>query len=104
MRVLGVALLVVEFWGLSFPLTLLSRVLKIPGKRGRGGVSFHRAGFFIAGYCVGIVGAAAVAAGSEWGMYCVTISYASLLIASIWNGWKIMEGIGRDERKRAKVK
>ena len=104
MRVLGVALLIVNFGGLSFPLTLLSRVFKIPGKRGRGGVSIHRAEFFIAGYCLGIAGAVAVAAGREWGMYCVTISYASLLIASIWNGWKIMEGIGQDERKHAKVK
>jgi hypothetical protein len=104
MRVLGVMLLAVNLWGLSFPLTLLSRALKIPGSRGRGGFSVHRAEFFIAGYCLGIVGAGAVAAGREWGMYGVTMSYASLLIASIWNGWMIMQGIGRDERKHAKVK
>jgi hypothetical protein len=104
MQVLGVALLVVNLWGLSFPITLLLRALKIPGSRGRGGFSVHRAEFFIAGYCLGIVGAGAVAAGKEWGMYGVTISYASLLIASIWNGWMIMQGIGQDERKRAKVK
>jgi len=60
--------------------------------------------FFIVGYCVGIVGAAAVAAGSEWGMYGVTVSYTSLLIASIWNSWMIMRGIGQDERKRSQVK
>lgn len=104
MQVLGVVLLIVNFWGLSFPITLLSRALKIPGSRGRGGFSVHRAEFFIAGYCLGIVGAAAIAAGKEWGMYGVTISYASLLIASIWNGWMIMQGIGRDERKRERVK
>jgi hypothetical protein len=104
MQVLGAELLAVNFWGLSFPLTLLSKALKIPGARGRGGFSVRLAGFFIAGYCIGIVGAAAVAAGSEWGMYGVTVSYTSLLIASIWNSWMIMRGIGQDERKRSQVK
>jgi hypothetical protein len=101
-QVLGAELLAVNCWGLSFPLTLLSKVVKIPGARGRGGFSIRRAEFFIAGYCFGIVGAAAVAAGSELGMYGVTVSYATLLIASIWNGWMIMQGIGRDERNHSK--
>ena len=90
MRVLGAELLVISLWGFSFPLTLLSRAVKIPGARGRGGFSVHRAEFFIAGYLVGFVGAGAVAAGAESGMYAVTLSYTSLLIASIWNGWMIM--------------
>jgi hypothetical protein len=100
MRVLGAELLVISLWGFSFPLTLLSRAVKIPGARGRGGFSVHRAEFFIAGYLVGFVGAGAVAAGAESGMYAVTLSYTSLLIASIWNGWMIMQGIGRGERLR----
>jgi hypothetical protein len=100
MRVLGAELLVISLWGLSFPLTLLSRAVKIPGARGRGGFSVRRAEFFIAGYVVGIAGAGTVAAGAEWGMYAVTLSYTSLLIASIWNGWMIMQGIGRGERLR----
>ena len=102
MRLLGIELLVVALWGLSFPLMLLSKAVKIPGARGRGGFSVGRAGFFIVGYLVGIVGAAMVAAGKEWGMYAVTVSYTSLLIASIWNGWMIMQGIGRGERHRKK--
>src|SRR3974390_1991528 len=99
LRVLGVELLVISLWGLSFPLTLLSRAVKIPGARGRGGFSVRRAEFFIAGYLVGVVGAGTGAAGAEGGMYAVTLSYTSLLIASIWNGWMIMQGIGRDERR-----
>jgi hypothetical protein len=100
MRLLGVELLAISLWGLSFPLTLLSRAVKIPGARGRGGFSVRRAGIFIAGYLIGIVGAGAVAAGREWGMYGVTVSYTILLIISIWNGWMIMQGIGRGERPR----
>ena len=100
MRLLGVELLAISLWGFSFPLTLLSRAVKIPGARGRGGFSIRRAGIFIAGYLVGIVGAGAVAAGREWGMYGVTMSYTILLIISIWNGWMIMQGIGRGERFR----
>ena len=100
MRLLGVELFAISLWGLSFPITLLSRAVKIPGARGRGGFSVHRAGIFIAGYLVGIVGAGTVAAGREWGMYGVTVSYTILLIISIWNGWMIMQGIGRYERFR----
>jgi len=33
-------------------------------------------------------------------MYAITVSYASLLVASIWNGWTLMQGIGRSERLR----
>ena len=100
MRILGAELLVISLWGLSFPLTLLSRAVKIPGARGRGGFSARRASLFIAGYLVGVVGAGTVVAGAEWGMYAVTLSYTSLLIASLWNGWMIMQGIGRGERAR----
>ncbi len=102
MQILGVELLVISLWGFSFPLTLLSKAVKIAGARGRGGFSIGRAGFFIAGYVVGIAGAGMVAAGREWGMYGVTVSYTSLLIASIWNGWMIMQGIGRGEKLRHK--
>jgi hypothetical protein len=96
MQVLGLELLLINLWGLSFPLTLLSRSLKIPGAA-RGGFSIRRAQFFIAGYLVGIVGAGMVVLGKEWGMYGITICYTALLIASIWNGWMIMQGIGRGE-------
>jgi len=100
MRLLGAELLVTSLWGLAFPITLLSRAIKIPGARGRGGFSVRRGIFFIASYLVGVVGAGAVTAGAEWGMHAVTVSYTSLLVASIWNGWMIMQGIGRGEKLR----
>ena len=73
---------------------------RIPGARGRGGFSVRRSEFFIAGFVVGIVGSGVLAAGRESGMFAITVSYASLLVASIWNGWMIMQGIGRGERLR----
>jgi hypothetical protein len=99
LQILGLELVVINCWGLSFPLVLLSRALKIRGAR-RGGFSVRRAEFFIAGYVVGIAGAAAVATGREWGMYGITASYTILLFISIWNGWMIMQGIGRGEGLR----
>ena len=100
MKILGLELLAVNLWGLSFPVTLLSKAVKIPGARGRGGFSVRRGTIFIVGYVIGIVGAGAVAAGREWGMYGVTVSYTLLLVISIWNGWMIMQGIGRSEKFR----
>jgi len=98
--VLGVELLAVNLWGLSFPIPMLSKAIKIPSSRGRGGFSVRRAGVFMAAYLVGVIGAGAVATGREWGMYGVSMSYAILLAVSIWNGWMIMQGIGRLERVR----
>ncbi len=72
LRWLGVELLLVNVWGLSFPLTLLRRAVKAPGTRGRGRAS------------------AAV----------VTLCYAICLVASIWNAWTFLLGIGRNERNR----
>jgi hypothetical protein len=37
MKILGFELLAINLWGLSFPVTLLSKAVKIPGARGRGG-------------------------------------------------------------------
>jgi hypothetical protein len=99
-RILGIECLVINLLGLSFPITLLSKAVKITGARGRGGFSVRRSEFFMIGFVVAIVGAGALAAGREWGMYAITVSYASLLVASIWNAWMLMQGIGRGERLR----
>jgi len=97
--VLGVELLALNLWGLSFPLTLISKVFIIPKAR-RGGFSFQRAAIIIAGYLVGIFGAVVLISGREWGMYPVTISYSTLLLVSIWISWMILQGIGQGERIR----
>jgi hypothetical protein len=65
MKILGFELLAINLWGLSFPVTLLSKAVKIPGARGRGGFLVRRASIFIAGYVIGIVGAGVVATDRE---------------------------------------
>jgi hypothetical protein len=100
MQILGAELLAINLWGLSFPITLLVKTLKIPDARGRGGFSVRRAAFFIFGYLLGIAGSAAVAADYAWGMYVITACYANCLLATIWNAWMIMLGIGRGEKRR----
>jgi hypothetical protein len=97
--VLGIELLAVNLWGLSVPLTLLSKVSIMPKAR-RGGFSFQRTAIFIAGYLVGIFGAVVLVSGRDWGMYPVTISYSTLLVVSIWVGWMLLQGIGQGERIR----
>jgi len=99
LRLLGAELAAISVWGLSFPITLMRRVLKIPHARGRGGFSVRRGAHFILGYVIGLAGAGAVTAGREWGLYLVTLCYANCLLASIWNAWMIMLGIARGERK-----
>jgi len=98
--ILAAELLVLNLVGISFPFQLLHRATKIKEPPRRGGFSTRRAAFFIAGYMLGIGGAVVMAAGAEWGMYLVTASYASSLIACIWNAWMIMLGVGQSEEKR----
>jgi modulator of FtsH protease len=99
MKILGFELLAINLWGLSFPVTLLSKAVKIPGARGRGGFLVSCVGLHCR-ICNWHCGAGAVATGREWGMYGVTVSYTLLLFISIWNGWMIMQGIGRGEKFR----
>jgi len=56
-RILGIECLVINLWGLAFPIMLLSRAIRIPGARGRGGFSVRRSEFFMARFVVGIAGA-----------------------------------------------
>ena len=99
LRILGVELLVLSLWGLWFPLNLLYKAIRMSAAA-RGGFSFYRGIFFTTGYLVGIAGAVALIGGETWGLYLVTISYAHSLVASIWNAWMMMLGIGRGEEKR----
>jgi hypothetical protein len=98
MRLLGVELLALNLWGLWFPLTLLYKATRL-SPAARGGFSISRGVFFTTGYLVGIAGAIALAVGYDWGLYLVTVCYVNSLVASIWNAWMMMLGIGRGERK-----
>src|SRR5205807_1190365 len=97
-RILGVELLILNLWGLWFPISLTYTALVKPPAR-RGGYSIFRGMFFIAGFALGITGSVALIAGTGWGLYLVTAAYVSSLIATIWNAWVMMLGIGQSERK-----
>jgi hypothetical protein len=68
----------------------------------RGGFSFYRGAFFTSSHVFGIAGSIALAAGADWGMYLVTVSYVNGLVAGIWNAWMMMLGIGRGERRHTR--
>ncbi len=99
LRFLGIELLILNLWGLWFPLSLLFRAAKMSAAA-RGGFSFYRGAFFTSGYLFGIVGTIALIWGADWGMYPVTASYLFSLVAGVWNAWMMMLGIGRGEEKR----
>ena len=100
-RILGVELLALNLWGLSFPLTLTYTAMMKPAAK-RGGYSIYRGVFFISGFVLGVAGSIVMIAGVEWGLYLVTVCYVSSLIATVWNAWAITLGIARGKRKTAR--
>jgi hypothetical protein len=100
-RILGVELLALNLWGLSFPIRLTYTAMMKPAAK-RGGYSIYRGAYFISGFVFGVAGSIAMIAGAEWGLYLVTICYVSSLIATVWNAWAMMLGIGQGERKTAR--
>ena len=101
LRFLGAELLILNLWGLWFPLSLLVRAGRMT-RRARGGFSFYRGMFFTTGFLIGIAGTIALIAGEDWGLYLVTVSYTHSLVAGIWNAWMMMLGIGQGEEKRTR--
>jgi hypothetical protein len=99
LRLLGAELLILNLWGMWFPLSLLYRSVRMSAAA-RGGFSFYRGAFFTTGYLFGIAGTIALIWDADWGMYPVTASYVFSLVAGIWNAWMLMLGIGRGEEKR----
>jgi hypothetical protein len=99
-RFLGIELLIVNVWSLWIPVTLLFKAFGATAKA-RGGFSPYRAVFFIAAYVLGIIGAVALIAQMDWGLYLITLAYIGGLLATIWNAWNIMLGIGQTGRKRS---
>jgi hypothetical protein len=98
---LGVELLILNVWGLWFPVSLTYTAMMKPAAR-RGGYSIYRGVAFISGYVLGLAGAIALIAGAEWGLYLVTACYVSSLVSTVWNAWAMMIGIGQSERRRTR--
>jgi hypothetical protein len=101
LRALGIELLILNLWGAWFPLSLTYTAMMKPAAK-RGGYSLYRGLFFISGYVFGLVGAVALIVGADWGLYAITICYVNCVVATVWNSWVMMLGIGQSERKQAR--
>jgi hypothetical protein len=101
LQLLGIEQLVINLWCLWIPVTLLFRALSANSRR-RGGFSAYRATFFISTYVIGLGGSIALMVNEGWGLYLITLAYIGGLLATIWNAWNIMLGIGQIERKSAR--
>jgi hypothetical protein len=99
-NLLGIELLIVNVYSLWIAVDVVFKAHKINASKKR--FSIYRAAYSVTAGVVGLAGSATLSGGGEWGLYLVTVSYVALLIASIWNAWIIMLGIGQSERKRAR--
>jgi hypothetical protein len=99
MRILGLEILILNLGGLWFPVSLTYTAMMKTAVR-RGGYSIYRGIFFISGFLIGIAGAVALLCNAAWGLYLVTACYVSSLIATVWNAWAMMLGIGGAKRTR----
>lgn len=101
-NLLGVELLAINVGSLWIAVEVVFKARKINASKRRGGFSIYRAVFSITTGVVGLAGSAALIASAEWGLYLVSASYVAFLLASIWNAWNIMLGIGQSEHKSAR--
>jgi hypothetical protein len=101
MAVLGVELVVVNLFGLWFPLSFTFRAFLMNRALGQSGnFSIYRSVTYIGSYLLGIAGGAALVKLANWGMYLVTFAYVTFLVAAIWNAWMLMLGIGQTEKAK----
>ena len=99
--VLGAQLCALNLVGLWFPLsTAYHFYYKHEAESHLGGMMRFRTVTFSVAYLLGIAGGITLLESSHWGMYLVTASYTTLLVAVVWNTWAIMLGIGQSEQAR----
>jgi hypothetical protein len=100
-HLLGVELCIVNLAGLSLPFSNAYRYFYRNTDIGRhGGLMIYRAVAYGASYLVGLAGAITLIEGFDWGMYLVTASYATLLVAVVLGAWAIMLGVGQSEKTK----
>ncbi len=95
---LGLEICALNLVGLTFPLRNFYRYLyKDADAARRAGFIVYRGLTYALSYLIGIAGGFGIATGSKWGMYIVTASYTSLMVAVVIGAWAIMLGIGQTE-------
>lgn len=97
-QALGLEICALNLVGLAFPLKNFYRYLyKNADAARRAGIIVYRGVTYALAYIFGVVGGAGIAAGSHWGMFIVTASYTTLMVAVVIGAWAIMLGIGQTE-------
>ncbi len=96
---LGIELCLLNLIGLCFPFSNAYRYFYRNSDVGRrGGLIIYRGVTYAAAYLVGLSGSIGLVRGFNWGMYLVTSSYTTLLVAVVLGAWAIMLGIGQTEK------
>jgi hypothetical protein len=96
--VLGAELAVVNLLGLWLPLNFVYIFFK-DRERFQHGRRAPTAPIFIVCFLLGIAGSAALIANANWGLYLISVSYLTILIAVALNAWTIMLGVGQTEKR-----
>ena len=95
---LGVQLFALNLAGLWFPLSsAYSYFYKDKAASRRAGFTMTRTITYCAAYLLGIVGSITLFESPQWGMYLVTASYVTLLVAVVLGAWAVALGIGQTE-------
>jgi energy-converting hydrogenase Eha subunit A len=91
LQALGVELIVINLFGLGFPLSNVSIYdFKSRNSGNSDDWAIMRAIRYILAFLVGIAGGVTLIRQSVWGMYMVTASFVALLILVALNAWTIM--------------
>jgi hypothetical protein len=97
---LGAELTVLNLVGLTLPIsTTYTFVYKHRIISRRGGMKMSRVVKLSGAYLLGIAGGIALIQGSHWGMYLVSVSYITLLVAVVLGTRSIMLGVERMEQR-----
>jgi hypothetical protein len=91
MQALGVELIVINLFGMRFPLSNVYKFCFISRDSGkRDDWAIMRAVRYILAFLGGVAGGVVLIRQSLWGMYILTASYVALLILVALNAWSIM--------------
>jgi hypothetical protein len=103
MFVLGWELVVINLFGMIFPLDNIYRFYLVGGKDAgeRDDWAIMRAIRYSTTLLIGVAGGATLARLAWWGMYMVTASYVALLVLVALNAWSIMFMIGQTGKPKA---
>ncbi len=96
MAILGAELVAVNLFGLRLPLSFTYKYF-FRSKGSRSAFPIYPFVTYTSCYLLGIAGAAGLIAHANWGMYLVTASYVTILVAVALNAWTIMLGVGQTE-------